>query len=652
MAARPRTSPPARPTARRCSVSVSTAQAQILSGSATVALTTDGGTGTGSIDGLGQLALTPQTVALSITVDNFAQAAFEQVSGAGTLTQIGSAYTLALGTVTQGAAVSATMGVLNDVTGPADLLSGAFTLSAADAIGLSGFAAFSGLSAGQADTTLDVSLDTSSLGAFTRTVTLTANGSNASGYTGPEQTETLTITGTVAASQIPVLSAPAAITARQGVAVAVTGVSLGLANGASSAGRTYTVTVGDTFGLLSASAAGGASVVGGGTKNLTISGALGQVDAALATLTDQDPQFSADSITVAASDSTGLQATPDTILVGHTFVLTKGTDTVAGGPGPDVVQAASATLTSGDTISGNGGSDTLALTGAGTFNLAAPAGIAGIGTITAQEGQAAYGGIAAQNQIVNLRNGMDATVIVAADAALNPANPHAPSITIVGAQNAATIQLASGNDTVTVGGPLETVLGGSGNDTIIVSQATVGGRIDGGGGVNTLNVTGGGSLVMGSNIANIQLVTLSAATTAYNFTANGLSGLLVNDASSGADTVTAGGISQTLTGGGAGHMTFIGSSAGGDIFSDTSTLFNHDTIGGFGAAGDSIDITDILNGTGLQVGFDQTTEAGGVLTVSNGTHSASINLAGQFNVSGFTHIADSGNGVLIGYTHA
>ena len=62
------------------------------------------------------------------------------------------------------------------------------------------------------------------------------------------------------------------------------------------------------------------------------------------------------------------------------------------------------------------------------------------------------------------------------------------TITIVGVANSDIINLASGNDVVTVGGPTETVNLGSGNDTINVSAATIGN----GAGHNTLDVTGGG----------------------------------------------------------------------------------------------------------------------------------------------------------------
>jgi hypothetical protein len=628
------------------SLNFSTANAGTIAGTATVDLTTDGGVGAGSIDGLGQMALTPDNVPVNITIDNYATAAIETVSGPGTLSHVGNAYTLNLGTVARGStALTETLGVLNATTGPADALSGGFTLDTANAIGLSGFAAFSGLGAQAVDGGLAVTLDTSNAGTFSRNVTLAAHGSNSAGYVGPDQVETLTITGTVASSLE--INAPAAITARVGTAAAVRGVSVDL-GGAQDTGQSYTVTASDTFGRLSVqTVAGGGSVKGEGTTQLTIVGTLSQIDASLATLADQDPQLKPDTITIKATGPGGAQAKPASVLVGHTFVLTECADTVVGGPGPDVVTAIDETLSAGDKIAGNGGADILALTGAGLFDLRAPAAISGIGTITAREGQAELGRFPEHDQIVKLRDGMDAPVIVSADTAHNPANPNPSTITIQGAHNAAAIFLASGNDTVTLGDVRESVHGGSGNDTIIVDANTIAAQIDGGGGTNTLNVTGGGLVFMGGSITHIANVLLSPASAAYNFTANGLAGLHVTDASARADTLRAGGAGQTLTGGGAGKTTFVGASGGGDTFANTAGLFNGDTVQNFQAAHDIIDVTDIAN-AGVSVRF-VASGAGGVLSVTGGGHVAAIKLSGVFSAAGFTHVSDGNHGVAISY---
>src|SRR5262249_40622487 len=134
----------------------------------------------------------------SITVNNFAAPAFEETSGGGTFGHNGTSYTLDLGTLQKNSGpVTIDLGVLNDVAGPADLLAGSFDISGSGAFGNSGFAAFSGLGAGAADTAPTVTLDTGTAGVFTETITLHGTGSNASGYSGALADRTLTITANV-----------------------------------------------------------------------------------------------------------------------------------------------------------------------------------------------------------------------------------------------------------------------------------------------------------------------------------------------------------------------------------------------------------------------------------------------------------------------
>ncbi len=179
-------------------VGINTSTAGTVSGSVTLDLASDGGTGSGSIDGLGSVDLGQQTVAVNATVNNYANAAFEEVSGGGTLTQNGNAYalTLNLGPYNGGAPITATLGlgVLNNVTGPSDLLSGSFSASGSSAFTLSGLDAFSGLAAGQGDTDPTLTFSASATGTYTETITLDSSGSNASGYEGDLAPETLTVT--------------------------------------------------------------------------------------------------------------------------------------------------------------------------------------------------------------------------------------------------------------------------------------------------------------------------------------------------------------------------------------------------------------------------------------------------------------------------
>jgi len=179
-------------------ISLPTAQAGTISGGVTLALTSDGGIGSGSIDGLGQVTLAPETIALSATIDNYATAEIVQLSGAPALTGTGDAFRLDFGTVGRGAAAEiVALGVENTATGPADLLAGTFIANTAPAIALGGFSSFIGLAAGQVQSGLSVMLQTAQAGVFTQTITLDPTGSNASGYGGALAPEVLTVTGTV-----------------------------------------------------------------------------------------------------------------------------------------------------------------------------------------------------------------------------------------------------------------------------------------------------------------------------------------------------------------------------------------------------------------------------------------------------------------------
>ncbi len=177
----------------------STTQAGTITGSATLDVASDGGTGPSSIDGLGVTTLTPQVTPVDITVDNYANPVFDDVSNIGTFTNSGTVYALNLGTISQGSgSLVFDLGVLNDVIGPADLASGSLQASGASAFSVSGPETFPDLVAGQSAVASTVTLSTSSPGTFSETFTLAATNSNNSGYSATLPGETLTVTGTVA----------------------------------------------------------------------------------------------------------------------------------------------------------------------------------------------------------------------------------------------------------------------------------------------------------------------------------------------------------------------------------------------------------------------------------------------------------------------
>jgi large repetitive protein len=165
-----------------------------VQGTATVDYQSDG---TG-IDGSPPAAAGEQVVGVDATVDNYAQAAFAELSGPGTLTHTGAAYTLNLGHILQGSApVTAGLAVSNVASGPADLLSGTFQTSGSSAFSADGFGVFIGLSAGNTEDVATVTLNTANAGVFSYTVTLLSNSSNADEYLGALPNTTLTVTASV-----------------------------------------------------------------------------------------------------------------------------------------------------------------------------------------------------------------------------------------------------------------------------------------------------------------------------------------------------------------------------------------------------------------------------------------------------------------------
>ena len=455
----------------------------------------------------------------------------------------------------------------------------------------------------------------------TVTTTFTISDKDTVGATATNSTTTVVATDV---ANPPTLTAPASATVNQGAPTLIAGLSL--AEIANVTGETFTVTLTDTNGLLSAT---GTGVSGAGTTSLTITGALATVNSDLATLSDTDATTPSDTITLNAVDSFGVAAAPQSIAVtvnpGQTFTLTTGSDTVAGGTANNMIMAKTATLTAGDNINGGTAMNTLALQGGGTFNLATPATLTNVAVITAQEGS----GTTAQT--VTLRAGLNATVNVADPAVVSP------TITIIGAANSDIINLGPGNDTVTLGAG-ETVNSGGGNNMFKVASASLGKVTINGGtkGTNTLSVTGGGTATMGAGITGISTVQLASATT---FTANATAGLTIVG-SAGADSITAGGSGQVLTGG-AGTNTLTGSSAGKDIFRDTAADLNGDTIVNL-IASDVIDFTDFAPGTTtiskVTVGATST-----VLTLTSGTTSSKVTLSGVFQ-GNFTVGADTTGG--------
>ena len=323
---------------------------------------------------------------------------------------------------------------------------------------------------------------------------------------------------------------------------------------------------------------------------------------------------------------------------GKTYTLTSVPVTIAAGLGNDTIVAPNATLNSHDAINGGGGTNTLVLSGAGSFDLGAPSQLAGIQVVNAGEGQAGAGGTPHGPQIVYLRDGLDLTMNVAPGTP-NPANLNPEIITIYGAANSDIINLGKGTDRVVAGGTGETVNGGGGTALVQATAALAGALVNGGTGKTTLELTTGGTATLNA-ASNDLIVKLDAVT---NLTLSKMSFITANG-STGADTITAMAQGQTLTGGG-GADTLTGYSGFGDLFSDTSAHMNTTTIQQFGGS-DAIDLTDMSSSLAKALVYKGTTSAG-TLTVTDGTHTANIKFTGNYTTANFQLGTDNHTGSLI-----
>lgn len=167
-------------------IGLDTSTARIVAGTSTLGLVSDGA---GS-SGLGQTVIPDQILNLTGQVNNYAAPVFLKLSGGGTLVQnSANVFTLDFGTIgTIGnsgmeTAPVVTLGLMNDVSGPSDTLAGNF-LTDTGIFTASGLDPVTGLTAGQIQSGLTLSLDNAETGIFTGSITFNASSQNASGYDG------------------------------------------------------------------------------------------------------------------------------------------------------------------------------------------------------------------------------------------------------------------------------------------------------------------------------------------------------------------------------------------------------------------------------------------------------------------------------------
>jgi hypothetical protein len=133
------------------------------------------------------------SVMLSAQVNNFANPVFTQLGGDGVLTGSDLTFLLDFGIVDAGMDLTASLGVLNDIFGPADVLGGDFALPASGFFDLTGFDSFADIGAGDVFGGLEVGFSASTTGFFEDMISLNAFGSNASGFFGAFDTIGLTL---------------------------------------------------------------------------------------------------------------------------------------------------------------------------------------------------------------------------------------------------------------------------------------------------------------------------------------------------------------------------------------------------------------------------------------------------------------------------
>src|SRR5262249_3334372 len=152
----------------------------------------------------------------------------------------------------------------------------------------------------------------------------------------------------------------------------------------------------------------------------------------------------------------------------NVVTLGTGVETISLGNANDTINATATSLNALDHLIGGTGSNVLSITGGGTVNLAALAQFTNFQTVA-----------------------LDAT---------------GTTLTLGTAPE--TVTVAGGNNVVTLGSGLETVTLGAGNDIVYATGASLnaGDHIDGGGGANTLVLSGGGDVL--AQFSNFQTVML------------------------------------------------------------------------------------------------------------------------------------------------
>ncbi|WP_206742638.1 Hint domain-containing protein [Acidisphaera rubrifaciens] len=276
---------------------VSTAQPGVIDSAVTLAAISDGGTGPGSIDGLGTTALGTVVVPVVVQVDRYAAPTIAATT-VGTIDGSGAAQTLDVGVFERNAGpVIVGLSVENVAPAPADTLSG--TLAASGPMTAAGFGAIGSLAGGQADGAPTLTIDGTSDGTFVETVVLTPTDSNPGGFSEALAAQTLTVIGTIADLPLPTISAASSLSVFAATPSLLGPITISDPNTLT---QPVTVVVSDATGLLTAYSNAGATVANDGGGTLTIVGDLGNVNDALASLAYQNDTPGSDTLVVTVTD--------------------------------------------------------------------------------------------------------------------------------------------------------------------------------------------------------------------------------------------------------------------------------------------------------------------------------------------------------------
>ncbi|TWB37238.1 autotransporter-associated beta strand repeat-containing protein [Nitrospirillum pindoramense] len=467
----------------------------------------------------------------------------------------------------------------------------------------------------------------------TDTITVTVNDGGSS-LIGGAKSATQTIAVTLTGNDVPSLALAGAQSYVDQAGHAITGVAIT----DTLPGSTVTATVSDLHGNLSFTAAGAATVTGGGTGSVTITGSLADVNATLATLTYATTLSTAgsDTITVAVNDGGtarigGAKSTSGTIAVA---IATNDTPVLS------VAGAQSYTDTNAHAISGVSISDTYngtvtatvsdlrgnlgftaagaaSVTGAGTGSVTITGSLADVNATLATLTYATTATTTGTDTITVTVNDGGGSLIGGAKAAaqtiaINLTGNDTPVLSVAGTQsyNDTTVHAITG---VSVS---DTLTGNTVTAALIATQGTI--TVSAAGSA-TVSGSGSGVVSITGSLADVNatLATLGYATTA---TTTGTDTLTIAVSDGGSARIGgAKSTSQTIAINLTGNDTPVLSVAGAQSYTDTNA---HAITG--------VSISDSLTGTVVTATVSATqgnvavTASGGATLAGNGTGSLTI----------------------------